>query len=54
MTGEERWCMNFSNNEIKTYLIDRLIQDVDIKYIVNDKYVSADCQEDFEYIHLME
>lgn len=50
MNNEERWCMNFTNNEIKTYLIERLKRNADVKYIVNDKYVASDCQEDFECI----
>ena len=50
MNNEERWCMNFTNDEIKTYLIEKLKRKADVKYIVNDKYVASDCQEDFEYI----
>lgn len=50
MNNEERWCMNFTNDEIKKYLIEQLKQNADVKYIVNDEYVSADCQEDFEYV----
>ncbi len=42
------WCMNFTNREIIKYLVNRL--DLDIRYLVNDEYVEADCHEDFEFI----
>ena len=48
--NNENWCMDFSNNEIRRWLIDAMIAVADVKCIVNDKYVSYDCEDDFEYI----
>lgn len=47
---EKKWCMHFSNDELKRYLIDEMSSNSDVRCIVNDKYVSYDCDIDFEYI----
>lgn len=50
MSDNKRWCMDFSNYEIRKYLIKKLKKGTDVLYIVNDEYVSADCEKDYEYI----
>ena len=50
MDSNERWCMDFSNDEIKKFLIGKIKERTDVRYIVNDEYVNEDCKEDFEYV----
>ena len=45
-----RWCMNFTNDEIRRYLIEEIKEWANVRYIVNDEYVCDDCEEDFEYV----
>ncbi|MBQ8983541.1 MAG: hypothetical protein IJ079_08115 [Lachnospiraceae bacterium] len=49
-SSDRELCMNFSNAELKSYLIDKMTPFTDVKCIVNDQYVSYDCNDDFEYI----
>lgn len=45
------WCLEFSNTEIKKYLIDRLEDDeIHCACIVDDRYVGHNSIEDFECV----
>lgn len=42
--------MDFSNDEVIRFLINKLNDAINCKYIIDDNYVSKDCNQDFEYI----
>ncbi|MDE5582164.1 MAG: hypothetical protein K2J08_00460 [Ruminococcus sp.] len=43
--------MDFSNNEIRKFLIDKLNKNnINCKYIIDDSYVDYNCEKSFEYI----
>ena len=50
MRDNKNWCMDFTNYEIRKYLIDKIKEITDVRYIVNDEYISADCEKDYECV----
>ena len=50
MSSIEKWCMDFTNDEIKRFLVGKIKERTDVRYIINDEYVNEDCKEDFEYV----
>lgn len=45
-----KWCMDFTNDEIIKYLADKVKDWADLRYLADNKCVSSYCMDKYEYL----